>query len=381
MTRNAGVSRRGFLRVAAGGTAATAATGTAAAQETETGTGTQTGTQSGEQRPDFEGYLDDVGNFTGIEDMRGQDEVTIEVGVEANGGAFGFGPAAVHVDTGTTIVWEWTGEGGGHNVVAEDGTFESGSPVEEAGTTFEWTAGEDGVYNYFCEPHRTLEMKGSVVVGEDYPTTTDSLATATPSGETESGGGDEGGGDSGGGGDDGGGAPDLGGYLDDVSNFSGVEDMTGQDEITVDVGVDNGGQPYGFGPAAVHVDIGTTVVWEWTGEGGGHNVVAEDETFNSGSPVPSEGATFEYTFEEGGIYNYFCSPHKSLQMKGSIVVGTPGEDYETVEPEGSGGGTGGPPALPNSAKTIGIATSSVMAVTLGLAYFFMKYGGDYEPPD
>jgi len=180
-----------------------------------------------------------------------------------------------------------------------------------------------------------------------------------------------------GGGGGGGTQPDFGGYLDNVSNFSGVEDATGQDEVTVEVGVDNGGQPYGFGPAAVHIDTGTTVIWEWTGEGGGHNVVAEDDTFNSGSPVPAEGTTYEYTFEEGGIYNYFCSPHKSLDMKGSVVVGTAGEDYETVQ---VGGGDSGPNTdpehmgIPFQAHFVGIATMLMMVVSLVFTFFLLKYG-------
>jgi halocyanin-like protein len=374
--RTTGVSRRGFLRTAAGGTAVAAASGTAAAQDGTT-TGTPTGTASGETRPDFGGYLEDVSNFEGeVVDERGQDEITIEVGAQGNNGAFAFAPAAVHIDSGTTVVFEWTGEGGGHNVVNEGGAFDSGDPVASAGVNFEYTFEEDGVYNYFCTPHKALGMKGAIVVGDDYPTTTGPFpgvggggGTTTMGGGTESGGGGGGGGAAG--------QPDLGGYLDDVENYGGsVTSMRGQGEATVEVGVDNGGQPYGFGPAAVWVDTGTTVKWEWTGEGGGHNVIAEDETFDSGSAVASAGVNFEYTFEESGVYQYYCAPHKSLGMKGVIVVG---DDVPTVAPASGGGGGGS--VFPNSAKTIGVATSFVMAATLGLAYFFMRYGGDYDTPE
>ncbi|WP_246987682.1 halocyanin domain-containing protein [Halorientalis marina] len=375
--RTTGVSRRGFLRTAAGGTAVAAASGTAAAQDGTT-TGTPTGTASGETRPDFGGYLEDVSNFEGeVVDERGQDEITIEVGAQGNNGAFAFAPAAVHIDSGTTVVFEWTGEGGGHNVVNEGGAFDSGDPVASAGVNFEYTFEGDGVYNYFCTPHKALGMKGAIVVGDDYPTTTGPFpgvggggGTTTMGSGTESGGGGGGGGAAG--------QPDLGGYLDDVENYGGsVTSMRGQGEATVEVGVDNGGQPYGFGPAAVWVDTGTTVKWEWTGEGGGHNVIAEDETFDSGSAVASAGVNFEYTFEESGVYQYYCAPHKSLGMKGVIVVG---DDVPTVAPAGGGGGGGGS-VFPNSAKTIGVATSFVMAATLGLAYFFMRYGGDYDTPE
>jgi len=375
--RTTGVSRRGFLRTAAGGTAVAAASGTAAAQDGTT-TGTPTGTASGGTRPDFGGYLESVSNFEGeVVDERGQDEVTVEVGVDNGGQPFGFGPAAVHVDNGTTVRFEWTGEGGAHNVVAEDETFNSGDPVAEAGVNFEYTFEEDGVYNYFCSPHKALEMKGGIVVGDDYPTATGPFPGTGGGGGTATtgGGGTEGGGGGGGGGAAG--QPDLDGYLDGVGNYGGsVTSMRGQSEATVEVGVDNDGQPYGFGPAAVWVDTGTTVKWEWTGEGGAHNVVAEDETFDSGSAVASAGVNFEYTFEESGVYPYFCSPHKSLNMKGVIVVG---DDVPTVAPASGGGGGGS--VFPNSAKTIGVATSFVMAATLGLAYFFMRFGGDYDTPE
>ena len=91
-------------------------------------------------------------------------------------------------------------------------------------------------------------------------------------------------------------------------------------EAAVDVGAEGNGGGFAFGPPAVRVDTGTTVVWSWTGEGGLHNVLAEDDTFDSGEPVSGSDATFEYTFSEAGTYLYFCEPHKSLGMKGAIVV-------------------------------------------------------------
>lgn len=97
----------------------------------------------------------------------GEAEVTVEVG--AGDTALAFGPAAVHVDLGATVVWEWTGKGGAHNVVAEDGTFESGDPVGEAGATYRYTFEQTGIYRYYCNPHRAVGMKGAVVVGTDYP--------------------------------------------------------------------------------------------------------------------------------------------------------------------------------------------------------------------
>ena len=167
-------TRRGLLRAAGGATAAVAvasAAGTAAAQT------------------DFDGWLSDVGNYDGtVVDATGQEEVTVDVGVQANGGAFGFGPAAVQVDAGTTVRWEWTGEGSRHNVVNEAENFESELAAEE-GFTYERTLDSEGVVKYYCTPHRGLGMKGVVVVG-DLP------ETGGENGGGESGG-DGGGGDGG----------------------------------------------------------------------------------------------------------------------------------------------------------------------------------------
>jgi halocyanin-like protein len=174
----------------------------------------------------------------------------------------------------------------------------------------------------------------------------------------------------GGGGGGGGGEPDFGGWLDDVGNFNGVEDMRGNDQVTVQVGTEANGGPYGYTPAAVHVDAGTTIQFEWTGNQE-HNVVHQDGDFES-DLYTAAGVNYEYTFEEDGIYNYYCTPHRGLGMKGSVVVGS---DYPTAG--GGDGGGGEPRVLPDGAKTIGVATGFVMVATLGLAYFFMKYGGDY----
>jgi halocyanin-like protein len=118
---------------------------------------------SGGSADAVEEYLSDTGNYDGIVDETGTSEVIVTVGTEANGGNFGFGPAAVRVSTGTTVVWEWNGLGSSHNVVAEDGSFESELAAEE-GYTFSQTFEEPGTVEYYCTPHRTVGMKGVVVV-------------------------------------------------------------------------------------------------------------------------------------------------------------------------------------------------------------------------
>ncbi|MEF8776170.1 MAG: halocyanin domain-containing protein [Haloarculaceae archaeon] len=168
-----GLSRRGFLRTGALAAGTAAASGTATAQESEDGEGTATAepTPTGREVPDFDGYLEDVSNYDEeLTDLRGQDEVTVEVGAAGNNGNFAFGPAAVQIEPGTTVVWEWTGEGGQHNVLHEDGDAFGSELKGEAGATFEHEFGEAGVYRYYCDPHKALGMKGAIVVGDDYPT-------------------------------------------------------------------------------------------------------------------------------------------------------------------------------------------------------------------
>lgn len=110
--------------------------------------------------------------------------------------------------------------------------------------------------------------------------------------------------------------PDYGGWFDTVDNYDGTVDATGHDEVTVAVGAEGG---LSYSPAAVAVSPGTTVIWEWTGEGGAHDVAAEDDSFQSEN-VDQEGFTFEHTFDEAGVFEYVCTPHEAVGMKGAVVV-------------------------------------------------------------
>jgi halocyanin-like protein len=133
----------------------------------------------------------------------------------------------------------------------------------------------------------------------------------------------ESGGDGGDGGDgDSGGNSDprsFDGWFETTDNYDGVEDETGSNEVSVTVGAEGNGGNLAFGPAAIKVDTGTTVVWEWNGEGGQHNVVDEGGDFES-DLTQEEGFTFEYTFESAGTFKYACSPHEALGMKGVVVA-------------------------------------------------------------
>lgn len=150
----------------------------------ETSLGDETGgdgaaTLSGQEYPAVDEWLTEteVGaaapNYDGsIVDRRGQDTVLVDVGAGASG--WEFEPAAVAVSPGTTVHWEWTGDGGEHNVEAEpedqigesDYEFSSGEPVDEEGETYERSFDESGIALYHCEPHLPDGMKGAIVIAE-----------------------------------------------------------------------------------------------------------------------------------------------------------------------------------------------------------------------
>ncbi|WP_267642554.1 halocyanin domain-containing protein [Haloarchaeobius amylolyticus] len=275
-------SRRRFLR----------GVGTLAAGASLTGTAA---TAAGQDESGLAGWFEGVENFEGLLDARGESEVAISVGAPGNGGAFAFEPAAVRVDPGTTVVWEWTGKGGMHNVVDTAGAYES-DLVTDASTTFEHAFEADGVSTYVCAPHEQMGMKGAVVVG-GAPVDIGTAGLV----EVE---------------------PDYGDWFDGVENYEGTVDMRGKEAATIAVGAGGNGGNYAFEPAAVRIDPGTTVVWEWTGEGGVHDVRDADETYASDA-TDEAGATYSLTFDGDGISKYACPGHSAHNMRGAIVVGNP----------------------------------------------------------
>ncbi|MFB6106338.1 MAG: halocyanin domain-containing protein [Halobacteriaceae archaeon] len=176
----------------------------------------------------------------------------------------------------------------------------------------------------------------------------------------------------GGGGGGGGTKPDFGSWIADVDG--GYKDARGSDSVTVKVGASGNGGNYAFDPSGLWVDEGTTVTWEWTGQGGGHNVHAMKNADYS-SPTASEaGHTFEHTFDSGGqIVEYECQPHASLGMKGSVAVG---DGVPTVSTGGGGGGELDPETMgvPFQAHYVGISTVLMVLVSLVYTFFVLKYG-------
>ncbi|WP_245957272.1 halocyanin domain-containing protein [Haloplanus rubicundus] len=94
-------------------------------------------------------------------DETGADEVTVTVGPD---GEYVYDPAAVRVSPGTTVTFEWASPT--HNVLVESAPTDwSGhEPIENDGFSFQHTFESEGVYEYYCQPHLALGMKGVVEV-------------------------------------------------------------------------------------------------------------------------------------------------------------------------------------------------------------------------
>ncbi|SFS06984.1 Plastocyanin [Halomicrobium zhouii] len=95
------------------------------------------------------------------------------------------------------------------------------------------------------------------------------------------------------------------------------------------------GDEYYFDPIGIAIDSGGTVTWN--NESGSHSTTAyvegnpqsevtripEDAEGWNSETLTEQGATFSHTFDVEGTYDYYCIPHKSLEMVGRVVVGEP----------------------------------------------------------
>jgi len=175
----------------------------------------------------------------------------------------------------------------------------------------------------------------------------------------------------------------------ETQNFDGTVDRTGQDSVTVEVGSEGNGGPYAFGPAAVRIDPGTTITFEWVSDT--HNILLEEQpsgaSWGGVEAIENTGFSHEHTFETEGVYKYYCQPHLALGMKGAVVVGGSGgggggdggsgEGGSGSGEGGSGSGSGeggGSPALTLAFQLVGGAVAAALVAVLGVtAWVFVNY--------
>lgn len=88
------------------------------------------------------------------------------------------------------------------------------------------------------------------------------------------------------------------------------------DQTTVTVSIDD----FIFETTYLEIKKGTKVTWVNNGNIG-HTVTSDEGSPKSGlnSALLSNGDSYEFTFDEPGLYEYLCTPHPT-QMRGVITV-------------------------------------------------------------
>jgi plastocyanin len=76
------------------------------------------------------------------------------------------------------------------------------------------------------------------------------------------------------------------------------------------------GSNYRFAPKALTITKGSRVTWSWVD--GAHTVTFVKGSFDK--PLNSANKQVTRTFKKPGTYKYYCKFHRSLGMKGKIVV-------------------------------------------------------------
>ena len=69
-----------------------------------------------------------------------------------------------HLMEGDTIQFFWENQLLPHNAVERGGLFDSGEAARNVNYTYTFNVGENGTYEYVCEPHEDLGMIGTIIV-------------------------------------------------------------------------------------------------------------------------------------------------------------------------------------------------------------------------
>lgn len=129
-------------------------------------------------------------------------------------------------------------------------------------------------------------------------------------------------------------APDNGGTVGDSQTddsdettstdtpTGGVVDTAVEPDRVVEVAPDG----YQFSPASLEIEAGSVVRWVW--KASGHNLRVRSKPTGAawegtpGSDADTYPVDYEHTvrFETPGEYEYFCAPHQTLGLEGSITV-------------------------------------------------------------
>ena len=95
----------------------------------------------------------------GLEQVESQQHTII---VDSNN--LRFNPESITINEGDSVNFLWSGELLPHNSVEENGVFDSGDAERDVDYTYTFDFDQAGTYNFFCEPHQSVGMKGLITV-------------------------------------------------------------------------------------------------------------------------------------------------------------------------------------------------------------------------
>lgn len=124
-----------------------------------------------------------------------------------------------------------------------------------------------------------------------------------------------------GGGDDGSDGED-GGDTDDGGSEDGGSDDNGSstpEPETVLVGPETENV---FDPASLEIQTGTEVTFVW--ESSGHSLIVDSQPdgadWSGVSETQDQGYEHTHVFDVAGTYEYYCDPHRTFGMEGTVTV-------------------------------------------------------------
>ena len=86
------------------------------------------------------------------------------------------------------------------------------------------------------------------------------------------------------------------------------------------VTVDGFGSNIRFVPETLTINEGDSVRFLWSGQLLPHNAIEVNEVFNSGEAMRNVDYTYNFTYNQSGVYEFYCEPHRDLGMLGEITV-------------------------------------------------------------
>ncbi|MEO5951884.1 MAG: cupredoxin domain-containing protein, partial [Chloroflexia bacterium] len=222
--------------------------------------------------PDMAGSVTVVGGPTATPQPTGTVGTgTVDVGIQT----YAFTPQNLTVLVGTTVRWT-NHDADTHSATSNTGAFDSGALGQNQQYSF--TFNTVGTFSYHCSYHPG--MTGTITVVASLPT--DTPATAVP-----------------------------------TQTSTAQPSTTAQPSVstTPSAPVDVSISGFAFTPQNITVQVGTTVRWT-NHDTTPHTVTEVNGVFNSGGLALN--ATYSFTFNTPGTYNYACSYHSG--MTGSITV-------------------------------------------------------------